>query len=126
MTTPPPDDYKVGYGRPPLETRWKKGQSGNPPKKPKRAESGVDMIDRLLLSQVKLTLNGEVKKVTALEAIISQLQLMEMSGIARASRILLKYRAFASQHAGKHFQLIFKDSEDIGPVANPNGEAGND
>ena len=96
MTTPPPHDYKIGYGRPPLETRWKKGQSGNPPKKLKRAESGVDLIDRLLLSQVKLTLNGEVKRVTALEAIISQLQLMEMSGSARASRILPKYRAFAT------------------------------
>jgi hypothetical protein len=32
------DDYKVGYGRPPLRTRFKKGQSGNrkgrPPKFP--------------------------------------------------------------------------------------------
>ena len=110
MTTPP-DDYKVGYSRPPRETRLKKGQSGNPRQKPKPAESMVDMVDRLLLSQVKLTLNGEVKNVTALEAIVSQLQLKEMSGNPRASRILLNYRAFASQHAEKQFQLIFVDSE---------------
>jgi Family of unknown function (DUF5681) len=110
MTTPR-DDYKVGYGRPPRETRWKKGQSGNPRRKPKRAESIVDMVDRVLLSQVKLTLNGEVRNATAMEAIVSQLQLQEMSGNPRASRILLKYRAFASQHAEKQFQLIFVDSE---------------
>jgi Family of unknown function (DUF5681) len=105
--TAPPKEYKVGYGHPPLKTRWKKGESGNPRKKPQRQESIVETVDRLLLSPVKLTLNGETKRVSALEAIVSQLQLKEMSGNARASRILLKYRAFASQHAEKKFQLIF-------------------
>jgi Family of unknown function (DUF5681) len=121
--TAPPDDNKVGYGQPPPETRWKKGQSGNPRRKPKRTERIIDMVDRLLLSQVKLTLNGEVKNVTALEAIVSQLQLKEMSGSARASRILLKYRAFASLHADKQFQLIFKDSENTSAASNGRLEA---
>jgi hypothetical protein len=116
MTTPP-DDYKVGYGRPPRETQWKKGQSGNPRRKPARTESMVDMVDRLLLSQVKLTLNGEVRNVTALEAIVCQLQLKEMSGNPRASRILLRYRAFASRHAEKQFQLIFMDSKYTRPLS---------
>src|SRR5580698_435584 len=98
MTTPPPDDdEKVGYRRPPHGTRWKKGQSGNPGKKPRPEESVVDLVDRLLLQEVRLTLNGEVKTVSALEAIVSQLQLKEMAGSARASKILLKYRAFASR-----------------------------
>jgi hypothetical protein len=109
--TTPRDDYKVGYGRPPLETRWGKGESGNPSKKPRRQENIVEMLDRLLLSPVKVTLNGETKRVSSLEAIISQLQVKEMSGNAGASRILLKYRAFASQHAEKEFQLIFVDSQ---------------
>src|ERR1700730_13957132 len=109
MTTLPPDHEKVGYGRPPRGTRWRKGQSGNPRKKPKLTETVIELIDRLLLQELALTLNGEVKTVTALEAIISQLQLREMAGSARASKILLKYRAFATQHAEKKFQLIFKD-----------------
>jgi hypothetical protein len=121
--TPPPDGDKVGYGRPPGKTRWKKGQSGNPRGKPPQpAESVVDLVDRLLLSQVKLTLNGEVKDVTALEAIISQLQLKEMAGSVRASKVLLKYRLFATQHAERQFQLIFKGSENTGTVANAASE----
>lgn len=110
MTTPP-DDYKVGYGRPPLENRWKKGESGNPRKKPRRQENIVEILDRLLLSSVNVTLNGETKRVSALEAIILQLQLKDMSGNAGASRILLKYRVFASQHAEKKFQLVFVDGQ---------------
>jgi len=112
--TIPPDDYKVGYGRPPLETRWRKGESGNPRKKPRRQETIVEMLDRLLLSPVNITLNGETKRVPSLEAIISQLQVKEMSS---ASRILLKYRAFASQHAEKEFQLIFVDGQSTPAVS---------
>jgi hypothetical protein len=108
MTIPPLDDEKVGYGRPPRATRWKRGQSGNPRKKPTPEESIVDLIDRLLLQEVRLTISGVVTTVPVLEAIVSQLQLLEMAGNARASKILLKYRAFASQHAEKQFRLIFK------------------
>jgi hypothetical protein len=72
------------------------------------------MLDRLLLSPVNITLNGETKRVPSLEAIISQLQVKEMSS---ASRILLKYRAFASQHAEKEFQLIFVDGQSTPAVS---------
>lgn len=30
-----PDDYDIGYGKPPKASRWKKGQSGNPKGRPK-------------------------------------------------------------------------------------------
>jgi hypothetical protein len=124
--TNPPDEYSVGYGRTPRDTRWKKGQSGNPRKTPKPVESIVDLIDRLLLQKVTLTLNGEVKTVTALEAIVSRLQLKEMAGSARASRILMKYRGFASQHTEKQFRLIFKENENTGVVADATSEGVND
>jgi hypothetical protein len=115
--TNPQDDEKVGYGQPPEKTRWKKGQSGNPRNKPKPPEHIVDMIDRLLLSRVTLTLNGQAQDVTALEAIVSQLQLKEMAGSARASRILLKYRAVANLHAEKKFQLVYVENESTSTVS---------
>jgi Family of unknown function (DUF5681) len=37
--SPNPNDYKVGKGRPPLSTRWKPGQSGNPKGRPKGAKN---------------------------------------------------------------------------------------
>ena len=34
-TKPPTDKYQIGYGKPPEETRFKKGKSGNPSGRPK-------------------------------------------------------------------------------------------
>jgi hypothetical protein len=115
--TAPPDEDKVGYGHPPPKSRWKKGQSGNPHKKPRRPESIVEIIDRLLLSAVTFTLNGETKRGTALEAIVSQLQLKEMAGSSRASRILVDYRELANQHAEKQIQLVFVEDESLGEAS---------
>ena len=43
------DEYRVGYGHPPRQTRWKKGQSGNSRlRRPPPAESTLGIIDRLL------------------------------------------------------------------------------
>lgn len=114
----PPDDDKVGYGRPPKKSRWKKGESGNPRKKPKAPESLAAMIDRLLLSPKKLAVNGEIQTVPALVGIISRLQSMAIAGNTRVSKILLKYRVFANQHTERHFQLIFKEAETTGATAN--------
>ena len=107
----PPDNYEVGYKRPPLRTRWKKGQSGNPRRRKYKAfESTVATIDRLLLTPVQISLSGETRKVPALEAIICQLLQKAISGSARASRVLLKYQEFASQHGEKKLELTFVDS----------------
>jgi hypothetical protein len=36
---PPKGEYRVGYGRPPLNTRFKSGHSGNPKGRPKGSKS---------------------------------------------------------------------------------------
>jgi hypothetical protein len=84
----------------------------------KRQESIVDTVDRLLLSPVHLNIDGETKRIPALEAIVSQLQLKEMAGNARASRILLRYKEFANQHAERQLQLVFVDSEYTRAISN--------
>lgn len=39
VTKTPSEEYEVGYGRPPKQTRWRKGQSGNPNRIRKRLPS---------------------------------------------------------------------------------------
>lgn len=89
----PGDAYEVGYGRPPKETRWKKGQSGNPGPKKRRPGSvaTVEIIDRLFGKPVEIAENGVVRKVTTLEAILMRLWAAEMSGSKRAGRVRLQF-----------------------------------
>ncbi|HEY1886505.1 MAG TPA: DUF5681 domain-containing protein [Roseiarcus sp.] len=87
------DAYEVGYCRPPKETRWKKGQSGNPGPKKRRPASAatVEIIDRLFRDPVDIVENGVARKVSTLEAILMRLWAAELSGSKRASKVRLQF-----------------------------------
>jgi hypothetical protein len=106
------DDDKTGYGKPPKYTRWKPGQSGNSKRQhPKRAHNAVELIDRLLLKQIEITVGGKLQKVTTLEAILFQLWKKEINGDTRALKIRLKYLEFARQHIRPRTETVFVDNE---------------
>jgi uncharacterized protein DUF5681 len=106
-----PDDYRVGYKHPPRETRWKKGQSGNPRKrKAKPREGAAATIERLLFDPVGLTIDGQQRRVPALEAIMLQLLQKAMTGNIRAARILKQYRDFAFDNMERNLDLKFVES----------------
>ncbi|MBU3888571.1 DUF5681 domain-containing protein [Methylosinus sp. KRF6] len=80
---------KVGYRRPPLHTRFKPGQSGNPRGRPKGAKN-IDMLCRSLLSRkVTIQENGGRRKVTAVEAIVLATIQRAVRGDNRAAKIML-------------------------------------
>ena len=65
--------YEIGRGRPPKATQWKKGKSPNPGgRKSPRSIGLLEMIDKLLLTPVKVTVNGESKRVSVLKVILEQ------------------------------------------------------
>jgi hypothetical protein len=113
MSTPS-DGYKVGYGHPPLETRWKKGQSGYSRKakaKPQPTETTLAVIDQLLVGPVQIVMNGETKKMSALEAILFQLLQKSLSGDKKAQRALREYEEFANRNQAAQFEIVFVDNE---------------
>jgi hypothetical protein len=115
----PPDGYGVGYGRPPQETRWKKGQSGNSRRRePARKKRTLEVIDELLTQPLPITFMGEQKTVSKLEAIIMQLMQKQLSGSARAARILLKYEEFASANMKKRLAVRFVENDYTRAFAN--------
>ena len=60
------EEYSIGRGRPPLETRWKPKQSGNPTGKRKRQPTYGDVLNRILQEQMSGEENG--KRVTLSKA----------------------------------------------------------
>jgi Family of unknown function (DUF5681) len=104
--------YKVGYGRPPAETRWRKGQSGNPRKRRRaRPESGIEMIDSRLLRPINVIENGRKRRMTTLEAIVLRLCAKAITANPRALRALLKFEELARQDRTQEVEIQFVDSD---------------
>jgi hypothetical protein len=91
-------DYKVGPGRPPLHTRFKKGQSGNPGgRSPKSLPA---LLARALNEQVSVTIDGRRRKVTKREAIVTQMVNKSTSADLRATKMLFDMMKDVEQKAG--------------------------
>lgn len=69
------DDYDVGYGKPPKDGQFKKGQSGNPSgkKKPPKFE---DLLKRGLAKERWVTVGGKKVKMST-EAVIVEVLLQK-------------------------------------------------
>jgi hypothetical protein len=106
------DDDRPGYGNTPRHTRWKPGESGNPKRRyPKPVETAVELIDKLLLNPIEITVGGKSRRVTTLEAILYRLWQMEVAGDARALKVRLKYQEFARQFSKPRIETVFVDNE---------------
>jgi Family of unknown function (DUF5681) len=66
-------DYEVGYGRPPVVTRFRAGGVGNPKGRPKKTKTVGQIIQAGLMTRVKIEENGRTRSVTAQEVIIRNL-----------------------------------------------------
>ncbi len=63
----PLTDEGVGYGRPPKQHQFKKGQSGNPKGRPKKIITDQIQIAGLLEAPVTATVNGKKEKLQVFE-----------------------------------------------------------
>ena len=82
-------DYEVGYGKPPVHTRFQKGQSGNPKGRPRGRKNLSSLLNEVLNGWVIVVENGRRKKITKREAIITQLVNRSATADLRAIKILL-------------------------------------
>ena len=91
-------DYKVGPGRPPLRTRFKKGQSGNPGGRRKKPLPAL--LADALNEPVFVTIDGERRQITKREAIVHQLVNKSTTADLRATKMLFDMIKDAEHKAG--------------------------
>src|SRR5207244_13422125 len=82
-----PRDYVVGYGKPPLHTRFQKGRSGNPNGRPRGRKNMSTLLSDALNGSVIVVENGRRKKITKREAIVTQLVNKSASADLKATQI---------------------------------------
>lgn len=66
-------DYVVGYGRPPKEHQFSKGQSGNPTGRTKGSQNFDTALRKALNERVVATIDGRRTEVPKFQLIVSQL-----------------------------------------------------
>ena len=92
--------YTVGYGKPPLHSRFQPGQSGNPAGRRKGVRNLETDVKRVLAKPVRLKEGGRTQKRTTQEGILLVLREKALRGDARAlDRILNLAQRFDSDLA---------------------------
>jgi hypothetical protein len=86
---------KVVYGRPPIEHRFKPGQSGNQRGRPKGKKSEATILYELLNRKITVREGGKPRKITVLEAILLRFTEDALKGNTKTAAFL--FNRYASR-----------------------------
>ena len=86
------NDDRVGYGRTPKHSRFKKGQSGNPSgrKRRHRYEEGENPLRMLLLEEQTVKVGGKKVKMPAIEVMVKTMINKAMAGDYRSLKLIFQ------------------------------------
>jgi hypothetical protein len=82
-------DYAVGYGKPPVHARFKKGQSGNPQGGRRRAKNFATLLTEALDARVVVSDGGRRRRKTKRDLGLAQLADKFAKGDPYVARLML-------------------------------------
>ncbi|WP_051389927.1 DUF5681 domain-containing protein [Bradyrhizobium sp. Ec3.3] len=95
-------DKGGGYGKPPLRSRFKPGQSGNPRGRPKGSLNFATDLKNTLQALITLNEGGKSRRVTTQKAALLRLREKALRGDVRALDRLLSYAMAMSDGPPQH------------------------
>lgn len=112
---PRDDDFDgVGYKRPPLHSRFRKGQSGNPSGRRKgRPRLGlIEELDKLLGEPIKVARNGRQESISFVAALLKKTAEAALKGDAKARQTMFALLAQYEQSMGSGTAILTNDQEE--------------
>jgi hypothetical protein len=86
---PEKTDYTVGYGRPPKNTQFTPGRSGNPRGRPKGTRPVGAVLREIIHQKIAVTEGGKTRRILVLEVMLRRLANDAMRGDQKAIKFLL-------------------------------------
>ena len=96
------DDYEVGYGKPPKEHQWKKGQSGNPKGRPPDSRNLKRVLREVVTETTEVIVNGEPVTMSVQEAMMRRLVMKALKGDRFAMRLFVEISGRSPQRFEYH------------------------
>lgn len=87
----PREGYEVGYGRPPMHSRFKTGMSGNLRGRPRRSKQIEHLIQKELDEKIVIKEGGRDRTITKREAIIKQFVNRAIKGDSKPLQMMLTH-----------------------------------
>ena len=81
-------EYKVGYGRPPEQSRFKPGQSGNPKGRPAGRPNAKTMFERVIHKKVSVRQGENTREMPMFEAMVHAHAVKGVKGDARSAGLV--------------------------------------
>jgi Family of unknown function (DUF5681) len=85
----PQADYRVGYKRPPVHSRFKPGQSGNPKGRPPGSANAKTTVQRVMNEKVSVRRGQKTSTVSTLEALVQAHAVKAIKGDPRSAAMVI-------------------------------------
>ncbi len=104
-----PGTYAVGYGRPPVNTRFKPGQSGNSKGRQKQSPNMRTVLQRVLNEDMQIRERGRVRRMPTFEALVRTTVSRAFKGDPKATAsliVLFRHCGYGADHDAPAAELL--------------------
>ena len=110
------ETYEVGFKKPPKATQFKKGKSGNPSGRPKKAPPEVDpgtILRTIDHEEITVMVDGKRKRMTRIEVEFRKLSTRAIKGDLTAVRLFLNMASeyFVAEEQGTYGIEVISETE---------------
>ncbi len=92
--TPADEGEEVGYGKPPVQHRFRPGRSGNPKGRPKRPATLQEVLHNRMFAPVTVTENGKRRNIPMIDVVVAKQLKSAANGDHRAAALIARLMTF--------------------------------